>query len=167
MKTTKLWLTTIAALLCSGMANAYDFEADGIRYDITSFTEFTVKASSVSESIVGELSVPSKVQFSGKELYVTEIGNDFAVSNQTISSLTINDGIIFIGDRAFKNCSNLTTINIAQSVLQLGCECFYGCTSLEKFHSKSIDSLGVKSFAECINLKEVSIENLVSLTGGH
>ena len=52
MKTIKLLLTTIAVLLCSVMANAYDFEVDGIRYDITSFTDLTVKASSLSETFV-------------------------------------------------------------------------------------------------------------------
>ena len=36
MKQTKLWLTTIAMLLCGSMVNAADFEANGIYYNITS-----------------------------------------------------------------------------------------------------------------------------------
>ena len=166
MKTIKLLLTTIAVLLCSVMANAYDFEVDGIRYDITSFTDLTVKASSLSETFVGDLVIPSKVQFSGKELIVTEVGDDFATENESILSLTIDNGIDSIGDRAFKSCSNLKTINVAQSVTQVGAECFYGCTALEVFNNHGIVNLSSKSFAECENLKEISIESLVSLGEG-
>ena len=166
MKQIKHWLVTITMLLCSLAASAHDFEVDGIRYDITSFTDLTVKASSISETLIGELLIPSKVQFNGRELIVTEIGDEFAVSNVAISSLTIDEGISSIGNRAFKNCSNLATINIAQTVTQLGTECFYGCTSLNAFDNKGIASLGSNSFAECGNLKEVSIENLASLAEG-
>ena len=163
MKTIKLLLTTIAVLLCSVMANAYDFEVDGICYDITSFTDLTVKASSLSETFVGDLVIPSKVQFSGKELTVTEVGDDFAVSNESILSLTINEGVDSIGDRAFKNCTNIVTINIAKTVTKIGAECFYACTALDAFNNNGVISIGSKSFAECENMKEVSIENLVSL----
>lgn len=166
MKTIKFLLTTIAVLLCSVMANAYDFEVDGIRYDITSFTELTVKASSLSETFVGDLVIPSKVLFNGKELDVTEVGNEFAVSNEAILSLTINTGVDSIGDRAFKNCINLTRINIAQTVTKIGAECFYACTALDAFYNNGVINVGSKSFAECENLKEVSIESLVSLGEG-
>lgn len=166
MNTIKQLLITVAVLLCSVTANAYDFEIDGIRYDITSFSELTVKASSLSETIVGELTIPSEVEFSGKVLKVLEIGDDFASSNLSISSLTVDDGIISIGVRAFKNCANLKTIDIAQSVTLLGEECFYGCLTLEAFSNKGIVTIGGKSFAECENLKVVSIESLDSLQQG-
>lgn len=166
MKTIKLLLTTIAVLLGSVMANAYDFEVDGIRYDITSFTDLTVKASSLSETFVGDLVIPSNVQFNGKELDVKEIGDDFAASNEAILSLTINTGVDSIGDRAFKNCINLTRINIAQTVTKIGAECFYACTALDAFNNNGVINIGSKSFAECKNLKEVSIESLVSLGEG-
>ena len=166
MKTIKQLLTTVAVLLCSVTANAYDFEIDGIRYDITSFSELTVKASSLSETIVGELTIPSEVEFSGKVLKVLEIGDDFASSNLQISSLSVDDGIISIGARAFKNCANLATVDIAQSVTYLGEECFYGCSALESFCNNGIITMGAKSFAECGNLKVISMENLTSLNEG-
>lgn len=166
MKTIKQLLTTVAVLLCSVTANAYDFEIDGIRYDITSFSELTVKASSLSETIVGELTIPSEVEFSGKVLKVLEIGDDFASSNLQISSLSVDDGIISIGARAFKNCANLATVDIAQSVTYLGEECFYGCSALESFCNNGIITIGAKSFAECGNLKVISIESLDSLQQG-
>lgn len=191
MKTIKLLLTTIAVLLCSVMANAYDFEVDGIRYDITSFTDLTVKASSLSETFVGDLVIPSKVQFSGKELAVTEVGDDFAVSNTSISSLMIDDGLtaigksafkdcsnittvkiaetvdsIFIGEQSFMNCTNLTSINTAQTVLIIESETFRGCTALRTFNHSGNITMGSFSFADCTSLELVSIEKLDSLNNG-
>lgn len=163
MKTIKEILLTIAVLLFSLTAKSYDFEVDGIRYDVISFTELTVKASSVSESITGDLIIPSKVQFNEKELNVIEVGEEFAISNLEISSLTISDGVKSVGDKAFKNCSNLIIIEIAQTITSIGIECFYGCCALEEFDNAGIVTLGAKSFAECSNLNYVSIENLVSL----
>lgn len=154
------------SILCFLPNYAYDFEINGIRYDITSFTELTVKASSISETLVGELSIPSEIEFSGKVLKVTEISDDFANSNSSISSLTINEGIVSIGNRAFRNCANLKTIDIAQSVTLIGEECFYGCSVLVSFRSNGIVTMGASSFAECKNLKEVSIESLDSLQQG-
>ena len=86
MKTIKEILLTIAVLLFSLTAKAYDFEVNGIRYDVISFTELTVKASSVSESITGDLIIPSKVQFNEKELNVIEVGEEFAISNLEMKS---------------------------------------------------------------------------------
>ena len=42
MKQTRLWLATIAALLCSLTASAHDFSVGGIYYKITSSTDLTV-----------------------------------------------------------------------------------------------------------------------------
>ena len=77
--------------------------------------------------------------------------------------MSVDEGIISIGARAFKNCANLATVNIAQSVTYLGEECFYGCSALESFCNNGIVTMGASSFAECKNLKEVSIESLDSL----
>ena len=43
MKTIKFLLTTIAVLLGSVMANAYDFEVDGMYYNLLSATDLTVE----------------------------------------------------------------------------------------------------------------------------
>ena len=44
MKQIRHWLTTVAVLLCSITASAYDFQIDGIYYNITSAEELTVES---------------------------------------------------------------------------------------------------------------------------
>jgi hypothetical protein len=44
--------------------------------------------------------------------------------------VTLCDGITEIGDWAFRNCKNLSQINIPNSVISICDRAFYGCTSL-------------------------------------
>lgn len=65
-------------------ASSYDFEVDGICYDVSSFTDLTVTASSIYEKDSENLSIPSSVNYKGKTLRVTKIGANFAYDNITI-----------------------------------------------------------------------------------
>ena len=62
-------------------------------------------------------------------LIVNEWFNAFAVGCGA-TKCTIPDGVIYIGDRAFKNCASLTSITIPNSVTSIGHDAFNGCTSL-------------------------------------
>ena len=46
------------------------------------------------------------------------------------SDVVIPEGIISIGNAAFKDCSSLTSIIVPDSVTYLGDNAFYGCRSL-------------------------------------
>ncbi len=54
-----------------------------------------------------------------------------AFSNcSSLMSVTIGNGVTFIGDYAFKGCSGLTSVTIPNSVTSIGYSAFYGCTDL-------------------------------------
>ena len=82
MKTIKFLLTTIAMLLCSVMANAYDFYVDGIYYNITSSTYLKVEVTYVCKgawvsyvsNYSGAVIIPSTVAYEGSTYSVTSIG---------------------------------------------------------------------------------------------
>ena len=73
MKTIKLLLTTIAMLLCSVMANAYDFEVDGIYYNIISSTNLTVGVTYGEKKYSGEIIIPSNITYQSRTLNVVSI----------------------------------------------------------------------------------------------
>ena len=107
MKTIKLFLTTIAALLCSITANAEDFSVNGIYYNVTSTTDLTVgvtfKGSSVSSvsEYIGAVAIPETVTYSNRQYRVTSIGED-----------------------AFHDCYDLTSVSIPKSVTSIGKSAF-------------------------------------------
>ena len=77
MKTFKTKLLTIALLLCSISASAYDFEVDGIYYNITSSENLTVEVTDYYyKPYRGTVIIPNTVEYRGKTYSVTSIGDD-------------------------------------------------------------------------------------------
>lgn len=180
----KFWM--FMAMLCSSIsATAYDFEVDGICYDITSFTNFTVKVSSIVEE-KEEIDIPSTVEYNGKTLTVTLIGDNFVKGNENVRILKIGSGIIEIGSEAFKGCSNLTIIEIPETVTKFGASafayctnvidieaiglrsvdqnCFFCCSSLERVNFPRLIDVAPSGFKNCTNLKEINCENIRTIS---
>ena len=133
MKQTKLWLTTIAVLLCSLAANAHDFEAGGIYYNITSSTDLTVAVTyrgyyydSYSNEYSGAVTVPETVTYNNNTYSVTSIGGRAFYSCSSLTAINIPEGVTSIGNSAFYNCRSLTAINIPEGVTSIGNSAFYG-----------------------------------------
>ena len=111
MKTIKQLLTTIVVLLCSVMAHAYDFEVDGIYYNIISSSDLTAEVTEGDNEYSGEITIPSTVTYKSKTLKITRIARS-AFSHAKIQSITIPNSIESIGTFAFESCSNLTDVKI-------------------------------------------------------
>lgn len=150
----------VTMLLSFTSAYAYDFEVNGIRYDITSFTELLVTASSISDGSEGEISIPSDVAFNGKTLSVVAISDNFAKGNQKITAIRIGNGIKEIGSFAFAECSNLSSIEIPESTISIGASAFANCASLKKTKALGLETLGENSFSNCVSIEQASFPKL-------
>ena len=90
----------VIALLC-GVTRAEAFEVDGIYYDLNNEGAVVVPGDA---SYSGDVVIPASINF---------LGDDFPV--------------VSIGDEAFYQCSNLTSITIPESVTSIGDWAFSGC----------------------------------------
>ena len=130
MKAIKTWLATIAVLLFSIIANAHEFEVDGIYYNKTSNTEVSVTYrgsyyDSYSNEYSGNVVIPSAVTYLGKEYSVTSIGGCAFYECSGLTSVTIPNSVTSIGGSAFSDCSGLTSMTIGNSVTSIGSYAFY------------------------------------------
>ena len=78
----------------------------------------------------------------------------------------IPDSVTSIGDYAFFNCSNLTSITIPDSVTSIGRCAFYECSGLRSVTiPNSVTSIGDGAFSKCSGLTSVTIGNSVTSIG--
>ncbi len=73
-----------------------------------------------------------------KGLPVTEIGERAFSDCSSLTSMAIPDSVTSIGARAFENCSSLTSMAIPDSVASIGSSAFAGCNGLTSVHITDI-----------------------------
>ena len=75
------------------------------------------------------------------------------------TNIIIEEGTIGIADKAFYDCSGLTSIYIPSSVICIGDYAFFGCSSLESITIPiNVTSIGEGVFHGCIGLSSISVD---------
>ncbi|MDA7540177.1 leucine-rich repeat domain-containing protein, partial [Akkermansiaceae bacterium] len=78
------------------------------------------------------------------------------------------DGVTSIGDRAFRECTSLTSITIPDSVTSIGEVAFQFCTSLTSITiPNSVTSIGEGAFWRCISLTSITIPDGFTSIGSY
>lgn len=100
--------------------------------------------------------VPASVIL-GKETYrVKAIEATAFMYNQTISSITVSEGVESVGSFCFWGCTSLTSAVIGNTVSSVGSSAFYGCTSLKYFFMGiGVQIIGSSIFKNCSLLTEI------------
>ena len=129
----------------------------GIDYAVTSIGKDVFKSVSNLQTV----EIPASVTSIGQEAFnncnnlatvtfatgsqLETIGNG-AFRHAGLTSITIPNGVMFIGDSAFGNCTGLTSITIPTSVTSICGGAFKGCTNLSTVTLNSNPNIGMFAF---------------------
>ena len=162
----KLWIG-IAMLCLSFTASAYDFEIDGLCYDVVDLVELTCGVSGTTKSIdfSKEVVIPSKVSFLGRTLTVVSIMG-YAFKETDIVSISLPNTCTSIDIEAFRYCKKLQSINIPEGVTSISYSTFEGCSSLTQVNiPDGVTSIGSSAFENCSSLSHITIPEGVTTIG--
>lgn len=86
---------------------------------------------------------------------------------EQIHTVTIDNGVDSIGQKAFSDCTSLTSVAIPESVTSIESYAFQGCTSLTSISiPEGVWYIGSYMFFGCTSLADVTIPEGVKIIGG-
>lgn len=156
-------LFALACLACLLQARAYDFIEGGFYYTILSEEEKTVAvACGNTEKITYSNAVPEGMM---RDLYYDPFmlwtGNSYSGDLIIPESVTrSSDGVTYrvteIGEAAFINCSELTSITIPSTITALQQGAFWGCSALSEITvPDSVTTIENCAFTNCTGIKKL------------
>jgi hypothetical protein len=128
-------------------------ERTQLEYEIVGGRSVTITRYRYNENAT-TLNIPAQIQ----GLPVTVVGNAAFCDSHDLTSITIPSSVTSIGDWAFSYCSSLTSVTIPSSVTSIGRCAFDGCESLTNVTiPSSVTSIGDWAFSDCSNLTSVTL----------
>ena len=178
-KLLRIPLLFVAMLLSSIPISAHDFEVDGIYYNFIweagedgsdiPFAQVTFSGKSwysVDNEYSGDIVIPESVIYNGNTIPVTSIRERAFYECTGLTSVTIPNSVTTIGGYAFYECTGLTSVTIGNSVTTIGKNAFYCCTGLTSVTiGNSVTTIGESAFSSCTGLTSVTIPNSVTTIG--
>ena len=111
----------------------------------------------VYDELSGEVTLPSEVQYGDVTYTVTAIGEGVFNNCESLTSVSIGDGVVTIGAWAFAECG-LTSVTIPNSVTNLGGGAFEGCESLTSVSiGNGVTAIEEYVFGGCSSLASINI----------
>ena len=142
-----------------------------ITYKVLSIDEFTCEVSRQNEfpaignygiylATNGVLRIPESVN----QFTVTSIGDGAFDNCYNLTSVFIPNSVTSIGERAFSGCTGLTSVDIPNNIISIGQNAFFYCKKLSSFAiPNGATSVGNRAFQGCSGLKSVDINSVTSI----
>ena len=110
-----------------------------------------------------DVQLPDKIKVDGIYYTVTDIGEEAFYQSNNLSSITLPNSITSIGDYAFGFCKKLNSIIISEGLLSIGNYSFFSCNNLSSIKiPNTVSNIGEYAFSVCKNLTEINIPNNTS-----
>ena len=124
-----LFILTFLPLVASAQV-----EINGIYYYLNNETHTAEVKGKWLDKYSGDVIIPGSVSYEGIQYIVTSIGNNAFEDCEQLSSVVIPNSVITVGYSAFSGCTGLTTVYVGNNLLSVDFGAFEDCTSLTSVH---------------------------------
>ena len=101
----------------------------------------------MSSDVSGAIYIPAYVNIAGKEYKVTSVQDNAFLDNKRITSVIIANGVVDIGKRAFMGCSYISLVALPPTVTKIGEYAFASCNALREFYlGAGVTDIGISAF---------------------
>jgi hypothetical protein len=141
----------------SEITKSATYAETGIKKYKATYTYNNIIYTDTKETIIPkmEFNIEENLEFklSSDETYYIVSAKNYSMEICIIPETYNNLPVTSIGEKAFRNCTSLTSITIPESVTSIGDYAFGGCTSLSSITIPgSVTSIGKYTFRNCTSL---------------
>lgn len=123
------------------------------------------------ESMFSHATGLKEVNFWNSAPSLTMIGDSAFWECDNLTSISIPNSVEVIGEHAFQYCTNLTTVRMPQNLEFIGLGAFYNCSKLESLYmatsSSSVQNvyIGNEAFSGCVSMTEINLPSKLAGMG--
>lgn len=117
-------------VLSGGQTLYFNFVPGGVEVTYPAGDQFPVNGWVGYERPAGVLQIPSQVTHEGAVYDVVRVGQLAFYGCSALTSVSVGDGVNWLGNSAFKGCTGLQTVVIPASVDTIGLRTFDSCMAL-------------------------------------
>lgn len=165
----KVSIIALALSALAPAAGAYDFEKDGIYYNLSQDGNRAVVtySSLQSNSYSGDVVIPATVEYQSRELTVRQIDNLAFVACGGLKSVTLGENVVMIGTQAFSHCTGLQSVTLNEKLYSIGDYAFEYCSAMKSLDiPASTEEIGYGVFQLTSGLISINVapENRVYMS---
>ena len=146
---------------CAVCSKGYDIHID----EISDFT-LTKENKSTVEGLTGnEVYIPAAFTSGGKWYRIVKIGEKAFYNNMDITSVVIPNTVTSITDSAFYGCVKMNSVTLPDGLTEIGSSAFHFCSSITSIAlPSSLVTIGNSAFFNCTSLRDLVLpEKLVTI----
>ena len=159
------YFLSFVVILYANINNVYsqDVIINNIKYALN-IDQATVVSSTLKDNT--EISIPSKINYGGKDYIVTTIGDYAFYRFNKLKNVSLPDSIFSIGEYAFSSCNSLEEISIPPTLNIIGQRAFSYCSNLKKIElPNEMDEINNRAFEECVLLERIRMPQTLKSLG--
>ena len=135
------------------------YTSAGLYYEVESEMNLTCRLAGRGSCTDTAIYVPQKVSIGDATYTVSTVGTRAFMSDKTLQKLVLPNGVQWIEDFAFAECSALKTVALAPGLEEIGENAFASCAALETLYLHAgLKVAGEYAFSGCAALKSIHID---------